>query len=185
MRIFSSKKPILLNMYFIIESHVIDKKSLTENLNDRSKWIYKKRTLKNFLCQRTIEPLNIEPKVGDSIWGLGTHSHHVLKNYNFGTILKRHLISERLERPDDSRDFLSFREDFYKITNDFEMILELEPMIEEINYETIDEVPTKEMFEVFERSRVLGEMGFRFREKDKDNQFWNDWYTKFEEEGLV
>lgn len=182
MGLFSSKKPILLNKYLIIESEVLDSNSLKENIEDRSKWIYERKKLEKFLFQRVIEGLEIEPQIGDTICGKGID--HSTYTYEFGKVEERFIFSHPRSEDDHLRDFFSFKEDFQKISTDFDIVLKLEPIIEKVTERTFEETTTKEMYEIHETFKGLGSRGFRLR-RDKDLQFWNDWYTKFEDEGLV
>ena len=182
MGLFSSKKLILLNQYFIIESEVVEPNSLKENIKDSSKWIYKRKKLKHILYQRMIEGLEIEPQVGDTICGKGID--HSTFTYKFGRVKERFIFSHQRSENDHLLDIFSYKGDFGKITTDFDMVLELEPTIVTVHSKSFDEIKTKDMVPIMEKSDDLGRLGFRIR-REKDHQFWNDWYTKFEEEGLV
>ena len=171
MGLFSPKKFLLLNQYFIIESEVED-----------AKW--KKDKKKHILYQRVIENLEIEPQIGDTICGRGTYESYTMNTRKFGRVKERFIFSQPLREDVHSTDYFSYKGEFGFINNDFHMVIELEPIIESILYKTIDETPTKVMLEIFENSSELGKRGFRLR-RDQDQKFWNDWYTKFEEEGLV
>lgn len=171
-----------MNQYFIIESEVVEPNSLKENIKDSSKWIYKRKKLKHILYQRMIEGLEIEPQVGDTICGKGI-DHHI-NIFQYGRVKERFIFTGKRSENDSLGDLYSYKGDFGKITIDFDIVLELEPTIERVNSKSLDEIKTKDMFWIWERSHDLGRLGFRIR-RDKDHQFWNDWYTKFEEEGLV
>ena len=179
MGLFSSKKPILLNKYFIIESKILDEKSYTENIKDTSKWTYKRKKLKRILYQKLIDSLEFEPQIGDTICG-----RHTFVQSEFGRVKERYLFSQPSQETDHPQKLFTYRENIVTIRHDFSLVIELEPFIEPIYFETIDETPTKEMFYVYEQSMYLQQMGFGLR-TEEDRQFWNEWYTKFEKEGFI